>query len=507
MDSTQIARALEVSVRKFPEADGSLGYFVMNLATAGDAFPQWGTSPVQRDKMLRAFYVTEPWLASAVASLAARNAAFSWTVEGGPRTAQAVQNTLHMSDYGKGWITFLQKVSIDLLTQDNGAFIEVIREGQTETGAVIGLAHLDAGRCVRTGNPEIPVIYTDMMGTPHRMKWFQIVELTDAPSPMESMYGMQLCAVSRVLLAAQVLRDIARRDMEKLSGRFAGALHLVSGINQKMLDDSFNKAAAESDNRGRTRYMPPMVVGTLDPNAKITHETIELASLPEGYNEEAKLKWYIAVLALGFQVEYQDLAPLPGGGLGTSTQSQVLHMKAKGKGPELFRKLVEHALNFHVLPQNVNFRFTEEDLEAKAQDATYRKLKAEGRKLDIESGVLTPKVERQIMVDEGDLREEYLAMLEKEDQANARIAESIAQGQGAGNDDETLTDEATDTGNTPEDETVGDEASGKALREADYWAGPRTELENALEEDMTTVLGQVRRRVEARIRQEVEAGG
>ena len=67
---TGIDRVLEVSVRKFPVPNGSLGYFVMNLAAAADAFPQWGTSPVLRDKMLRSFYPTEPWLASAVASLA-----------------------------------------------------------------------------------------------------------------------------------------------------------------------------------------------------------------------------------------------------------------------------------------------------------------------------------------------------------------------------------------------------------------------------------------------------
>ncbi|MDP2660365.1 MAG: hypothetical protein Q8R28_06520, partial [Dehalococcoidia bacterium] len=271
-------------------------------------------------------------------------------------------------------------------------------------------------------------------------------------------------------------------------------------MNQKMLDDVFARHNAQADKRGLTRYVQPIIAGTLDPNAKIAVETIELSSLPEGYDEEKKLKWYIAVLALGFQVEYQDLAPLPGGGLGTSTQSQTLHLKAKGKGPELFRKLLEHALNFHVLPQNANFRFTEEDVEAKGAEAQYRKVKADGRKLDIDSGVLTAKVARQIMVDEGDLREEYLTMLEQEDQENAAQAAVIAQGQS-----QTLGDQATQTGNTGTDETLGDQATGKALTETDYWSGPRTELENALEEDMATVLGQVRRRVEARLREEVKA--
>ncbi|MDP2659214.1 MAG: hypothetical protein Q8R28_00595, partial [Dehalococcoidia bacterium] len=137
--------------------------------------------------------------------------------------------------------------------------------------------------------------------------------------------------------------------------------------------------------------------------------------------------------------------------------------------------------------------------------AQYRKLKAEGRKLDVESGVLTPKVARQIMVDEEDLKQEYQDMLEQEDQANAAQAATIAQGQA-----QTLGDQATQTGNTPTDVTLGDQATTipptKQLTDGDYWSGPRTELENALEEDMATVLGQVRRRVEARLREEVNAG-
>ena len=502
LDKADIAQLGRLTVQRFPEeSQYGANFFMLALGAAADAFPAWGTAPATRDRLLREFWPTEPWLASTVTSLAARNAAFSWTVEGGPRTSQAVQEMLQNADYGKGFDHFITRGSIDLYSQDNGWFIEVIRDGETPDSPVIGLAHLDAGKCVRTGNPYVPVLYTDRNGQQHKLQWFQVVNITDAPSPVETMYGMGLCAVSRVLKSAQVMRDIIVRNQEKLSGRFAGALHLVSGVSKKMIDDIFAAADEKDNSRGRSRYSPPIVAGTLDPNAKIGKETIELASLPDGYDQDGAMKWAIALLALGFMVEYQDLAPLPGGGLGTASQSQVLHMKARGKGPEMFRKLVEHALNFHVLPQNVNFRFTEEDLGAKTEDAEYRRRKAEGRKLDIESGVLTPSVARQIMVDDGDLRQDYLTMLEQEDEEAQRQADAIAQGQG-----ETIGDEATDTGDTEGDETSDDEATEtKQLRDGDYWAGPRTDLENALEEDMADVLGKVRRRVEARLRQEAEA--
>ena len=79
--------------------------------------------------------------------------------------------------------------------------------------------------------------------------------------------------------------------------------------------------------------------------------------------EEWRRKWDIAVLALAFLVDYQEFAPLPGGNLGTSAQSQVLHMKSRGKGPGLFMKLFAHFMNFGgVLPRSVTFEWDEQDV-------------------------------------------------------------------------------------------------------------------------------------------------
>jgi hypothetical protein len=408
-----IDTAIRRSVQEFPEATG-FGHFLISIAAAGDIIPAWGENQPYRDQALREFYPTEPWLASTTASLA-RNAAFSWTLEGPQRTCNSIQEMLHLSDFGKGWVSLLLKISADLYTQDNGAFIELVRDGKGPNSPLLCLAHLDSARCTRTGNPDFPVTYVDLQGGQHKLAWFQVLTLTDMPSPIESMRGVGMCAVSRVLRAAQILRDTALRTHEKLTGRFAGNLNIVSGITMQMIEDAMVRAGEESDNRNRMRYQPPFIVGTLDPNAEVKVATIHLADVPEEMDEENERKWYIATLALAFGCEYQDLAPLPGGNLGTSQQSETLHLQAKGKGPELFQKLITHALNFYVLPKNVTFKFDEKDYQAEEIEGGVKKLRAEALKVYVDGGIITPQVARQIMEDDGDLKHEYLEMMTEPD--------------------------------------------------------------------------------------------
>jgi len=389
----------------------------------------------------------------------------------------------------------MEKVSADLYTQDNGAFIEVIRDGKGAAAPFLGLAHLDAGRCIRTGNKEYPVIYTDREGNQHKMAWYQIVDLTDMPSPVETMNGMQMCAVSRVLRAGQIMRDVAMRTQEKLTGRFAGALHIVSGITMKMIQDAMVQAQEESQTRGRMRYQPPVIAGTLDPSAEVKVATIPLADIPESWNSEEERKWFIAVLALGFGCEYQDLAPLPGGNLGTSQQSEVLHLKAKGRGPELFQKLITHHLNFRVLPQNVTFKFDERDFESERIEAGIKKDRAEAIKIYIESGAVTPEVARQIMEDDGDLKHEYLEMMQRDVTGDQVSGDEGRQ-------------QEVEEGVIPEGGILPDEDLGKLekqVKDPAYWERQTRRFEREMVEEATKLLEDIGERVRKRLTREIRA--
>lgn len=417
--STPLVDVLARTVQDVPKASqnwGPVGTLTMQLASVGDDVTAWGRSPWQRDKQLREFWPTESVLASTIYATAIRNAAFSWKLDGPPRTVAAVQDMLHAADLGRGWLQFMVKVSIDLLTQDNAAFVELIRSGPSETDPVIGIAHKDSERCRRTGDPLVPVIYRDRLGRQHKLRWYQVITLEEMPSPVETMNGMQICFVSRVLRAAQILRDIAIYKREKIGARGPSSVHLVSGVSQTRIDDAMHKAEEKGDNQGFLRYLMPHLIAGLDPNATVSHVEIPIKSLPDDFDEDVTMRWYISELALGSGNDYQDLAPLPGGGIGSSNQSEILHRKSRGKGPGLFMKLIEHAFAFHgVIPRSVTFHYDEQDTAADKEKADLRQTRADIFGTYIGALKMPYQVVWQMMADEGDITQEQLELLGQKD--------------------------------------------------------------------------------------------
>lgn len=413
------ADVLRRTVQAVPASSANLepaGSLTMQLATVADDILPWGRNPWRRDKQLREFWPTENLLASTIYATAIRNSAFSWKLDGPPRTVAAVQDMLHAADLGKGWLHFMIRVTIDLLTQDNAAFIELVRAGASETSPVIGIAHLDAERCRRTGDPRVPVIYRDRLGGLHKLAWHQVITLEEMPSPIETMNGMQYCFVTRVLRAAQILRDIAIYKREKIGARGPSSIHLVGGVSQSRIDDSQKKADEKGDNQGFIRYLLPTILAGLDPSASVSHVEIPIKSLPDDFDEDVTMRWYISELALGSGNDYQDLAPLPGGGIGSSNQSEILHRKSRGKGPGLFMKLVEHAFTFHgVIPQSVKFHYDEQDTAADKEKADLAKTRADVFAVYTGALQMPYQVVWQMMADQGDITQAQLDMLGQQD--------------------------------------------------------------------------------------------
>jgi hypothetical protein len=134
---------------------------------------------------------------------------------------------------------------------------------------------------------------------------------------------------------------------------------------------------AREMSQGTMAYTPPTIIAQPDPTARVSVEHISLASLPDNWDAQVWFNQYIAKLALGTGSDYQDLAPLPGGNLGTSAQSQILHLKSRGKGPALFMKSLEHKFNFHgVLTQDAKFEYEPHDMESSKMEAELRGMQA-----------------------------------------------------------------------------------------------------------------------------------
>ncbi len=408
------------SVRDLPNAEERspmANSFILQAVVAQDDIVPWGANVQLRDSQLRDFYITEPFLHSAVYSNSVRNTNFEYELEGPEALVEALKKPIFdLADLGGGWMQLIMKTCADYYTQDNGAFWELIRaDNNDENSPVINIAHLDAWRILRTGNPNTPYVYTDRNGGRHKMKWFQVTSLVEMPSPLETMHGVGHSAVSRILRASQILKDISVYKHEKVSGSFSRAIHLVSGVSSKVVSDTMAQAREYAQNRNLTRYRQPVVLGSVDPSANVSSVQIDLATLPDAFDEDTTYRWYVAQMAMAFGTDYQDFAPLPGGNLGTSQQSEIQHRKSRGKGPAHFMNLIEHTMNTYVLPDNVEFRYNAQDIETDQIVARVTSVRAKTRADRIKSGEISPRVARLLAIKDGDLEPEEFEEMERED--------------------------------------------------------------------------------------------
>lgn len=400
--------ALRQSVQVAPPPNNVTGNLILtlDLASAADTIPQWGRV-ISRDKRLREFWPTETLLAGTVAEMALKNSSYAWEIRHpADSIAQALTEMLNSSIAGDsfGWIPFMQRFSEDLYTQDNGAFIELIRdEGadanssfKAERAPVIGIANLDAGRCQRTGNPEYPVIYTDRTSQQHKLAWYQVIPMSDFPSSMETMNGVGYCAVTRCLRYSQIMRSIFVFKDEKISGRRFKSIHIVSGVSRTDLDTAKQRGREEADNEGNMRYIDPVILASLDPEKPVSTVTIDLASLPEGFDFDQEMRWYVTDLSLGFNTDYQTIAPLASGNIGSSSQSQILHRKSSGKSP--VRKLFEAFANYGVLVRNSKIILQDQNEEEELERQLIRTKAMEEYALALRNYVLTPGAVRKDLV-------------------------------------------------------------------------------------------------------------
>lgn len=428
---------------------------IIRLAAQYDIIPSWW-SP-SRDAFFRGYWYQDNFLASAIYAIANRNAAFGWTLTGLQDDVKYAQNLLQFAEFNEGWQSMILKTTIDLLTQDNGSFIEVIRPARIKLDdkilpaykelyetdkpewfaydngnrialknkscsifdspldLPIGIAHLDAGQCVRTGDSDVPVIYTDLQGKKHALKWWQVLMFNEMPSPIEKMNGIGYSALTRLFRASHIMQSIAIYNDEKVSGRFNRAVYLTN-IDPDTINDAIRQSNEDANNAGLIRYSQPIVAATLSPESAVSLETINLAEIPDNFNFESLQNWYIANLALALGVDYGFLAPLPGKGLGSASQSETMEKQSKGKSSRLFMDMLSNAINFKgVLPQSVQFNFTETDSEEEDRIEKTRKARADRLKIYGEMGWITPTVAQQMLSDVGDIPTVYVEQMGQTD--------------------------------------------------------------------------------------------
>jgi len=445
--------AAKYSIQGRAEAAETLQPLVWYISASADEIPAYWSAA--RDVSLRKFWKTESILAGAIYSQVAKIKTLGWTLDGPQRQVNRYQRMLSEAEFGNGWGVLISKVVEDYLCQDRGAFVEVIRASKDATGPVIGLAHLDASRCMPTGDLEYPVVYANARtGRPHKLADAQVIHLPSLPSPDESLKNIGFCAVSRVLRASQILRDIVTYKREKLSSRPQRGIVFVQGMSQHRLNAAFAEAQEQMDNEGLTRFAKVVTIASQDPGQPLDIKSFDFASLPDGYDEQTTTTLYAYIVALACGTDAREFWPATASGA-TKADAQVQAQKARGKGSGDILTSIERAINWKVLPDSLTFRFDFQDDEEDAQKAALEgarignivKMYFPGAGVE---GLVSKAEARQLLADQQILPPEFLA--NEPDVTPNVIADDVEQEE-APEPTEPVAAEAPATDETPVEES------------------------------------------------------
>lgn len=405
----------------FPGQGGMFGDLFglgLRLASDSDGLPAWWT-PL-RDRTLRNYVRSNPVLSAVVAGEATRVRNMSYTLtleEGRSRKIQRYHDMLRDCDFGRGFRSLSQKVATDLLTQDNGAFIELIgmggnRETQRplERTNILTFAHMDAARCWRTYDPEYPVVYTNPYNAQyHVLHHTRVIILAQNEQPDELARGIGFCATSRAFEMARYIYDMQTYKREKVSGSSPEI-----GILNGMALSHFTKGLMDSNqanlNKGFVKFQNTAIIGPPgtgpnQPEASLT--LVGLKGVPDGFDFYDELTITMYLLAAAFGVDVREYFPLQTGGA-TKADATIQHAKSSGKGRADVMTLLEDAINYRVLPDFVTFAFDVKDDEEDKLKAENKGIRVQARATQISSGELTPQEARTMAAEEGDIDPAFL---------------------------------------------------------------------------------------------------
>jgi hypothetical protein len=401
---------------------GGGGFTILNwLAKAGELIPGWWSQ--SRDNYLRKFWLGSDVLSGAMYSVVSRISAIPCRVEARDMNVQSHQELAVLysdllfkkSQLLQGWSALMEHAIQDYLGQDNGMFIEVLGGGDPSgpiDGNPISLYHRDASRCIRTSDPEFPVAYLDKNGKRYKLHYTRIIYSSQLSSPMLDMNSVGFCAVSRCVNAAQNLIDIARYKQEKLGSRPPRQIILGKGVTATQIAKAFAVANAQMDSQNLSTFSKTVVLGAQDSNVGL--ELLDLASVPDGFDENTATNLGVYIVALAFGTDARDFWPATSSGA-TKADALVQHMKARGKGTAQILQVLTEQLENKFLPKELKLVFDLQDDEEDELQAGIRSTRAVTRTNDLKSEVMSMRVARENALRDNDLTQEQFEELELSD--------------------------------------------------------------------------------------------
>ena len=376
MADLNLAKLERESVQTLPQVDTKSGAsgasFWGFFEQRGSILPAWGTR--ERERWLRWYDRNEYntlWQ-GASSGLIKKIKATPYELKGGRNLTHKFDSILREAQFGAGWSVFLSLVLRDYLRFDGGAYVEVIAPGnplKPPTGAVTGIAHLDAYRCLPTGDPEYPVVYYDRKGGLHVMHHTRILHLIDLPDGDQEHPGYGLCSLSRAIAVVNRQLLISQYIASNLDDKPSPGVVIANNINAAERDTIFAAFRQEQSTDLPPEWGRVAWVFNMNPNLAAKLENFSFSRPPEKFDYPVYVNLDVNELALAIGIDKQELWELSGA-TGTAGQSIIQAEKSEGKAPGEIRATLEREINSKLLPESLEFQWKVRDGRAAQQEAT-----------------------------------------------------------------------------------------------------------------------------------------
>ncbi|GAF72215.1 unnamed protein product, partial [marine sediment metagenome] len=129
-------------------------------------------------------------------------------------------------------------------------------------------------------------------------------------------------------------------------------------------EDKVTMYDVRQENEGNEIWRDIMVLCGVDPAEPISADLFEFARVPEHFDEKTAVEIAVYTFALAFRMDPRELWPVSAGPLGTATEAEIQHRKAKAKGEGIIFTEIERQINDPLsIPQAVKFHFDYRDDE------------------------------------------------------------------------------------------------------------------------------------------------
>jgi hypothetical protein len=391
------------------------------LVEAGDMLPPWWSRA--RDRQLSRIWQGFDHLATAIYNAQAKIVGIPLTVKAvDPNNAKHAEEAEMMTyildvttDFARTWQYTYSKYVLDLLTQDNGAFLEIIGDGSPDgpiQGRPLTLRHLDASRCIRTGHHEFPVLYMADDNKRYKIHWTRIISSSQMPSPREEMNGVGFCAVSRCLNIAQSLSDMVGYKLERLGSRPHNQMLVGKGITGLQIMEALARVESEASARGLSRYASTVAVGSENPDISI--ERLDLTHM-DPFDEESSTNLGMYIISAAFGMDAEELWPTSGGRGGSKGDAGLKKMRSRGRLPQQIIKDLVTQINFKFLPPYLRLVADHQDDEQDMQRANVKDIRGRNRERDLTTGTIDIRTARVRMVQDEDVDRDTFSEMELKD--------------------------------------------------------------------------------------------